>query len=48
MKDKVEAGWVYGDEKNPEAKTHPCIVEYHQLPEFQKFKDEIFRAIALS
>lgn len=45
MKEKVENGWVYGEVKDPEAKTHPCIVPYEQLPVEQQSKDYIFRAI---
>ena len=45
MKDKVDAGWVYGVEKNAEAKTHPCIVPFNELPEFQQKKDALFCAI---
>lgn len=47
-KEKVEAGWRYGEEKNAELKTHPCIVPFHELPEFQQKKDKLFRAIVLS
>lgn len=39
-------GWIYGLEKNPIMKTHPCMVEYDDLPEQQKAKDHIFSAIA--
>jgi len=45
MKEKVEAGWVYGEVKDPEAKTHPCIVPYDQLPTEQKSKDYLFSTI---
>lgn len=45
MKDKVDAGWVYGEIKDAEAKTHPCIVDFHDLPEFQQKKDRLFCAI---
>ncbi len=45
MKDKVEAGWVYGEVKDAEAKTHPCIVPFNQLPKFQQAKDKLFCAI---
>jgi len=38
-------GWVYGPEKNADAKTHPCLVEYADLPEDQKIKDHLFAAI---
>jgi len=45
MKDKVDAGWVYGETKDAEKKTHPCIVPFHDLPEFQQKKDKLFCAI---
>lgn len=45
MKEKVDAGWVYGKVKDAEAKTHPCIVKFEDLPEFQQKKDALFCAI---
>jgi hypothetical protein len=45
MQEKVDAGWVYGETKDAEAKTHPCIVPYDQLPEEQRKKDSLFQAI---
>lgn len=45
MQEKVDAGWVHGDVKDAEAKTHPCIVPYEELPLFQKKKDALFCAI---
>lgn len=48
MKDKIEAGWVYGPVKNAETKEHPCIVPYEQLSEFEKRKDALFAAIVLA
>lgn len=45
MKDKLEAGWVYGSVKSTENKTHPCLVPFEELPEFQKKKDKLFCAI---
>lgn len=45
MKEKIEAGWVYGPEKDAEKKTHPCIVPYAQLPHFQRLKDALFVGI---
>jgi hypothetical protein len=38
-------GWVYGEVKDLEAKTHPCMVPYDQLPEEQRLKDELFLAV---
>lgn len=47
MQEKLENGWVYGEEKDPEASppTHPCIVPYEDLPEVQRLKDSLFRSI---
>lgn len=45
MAQKVAEGWVYGPTKNPDAKTHPCIVPFHQLTVEQQAKDFIFRAV---
>ena len=47
MREKVAAGWVHGEEKNPDATppTHPCLVEFDDLPHFQRKKDAIFRAL---
>lgn len=45
MKEKVEAGWQFGPEKNEVQKTHPCLVPFHDLPAEQKAKDFIFRSI---
>jgi hypothetical protein len=42
LKEKEETGWKYGEVKNADAKTHPCMVPYAQLPEAQKAKDEVF------
>jgi hypothetical protein len=45
---KVEDGWVYGPEKDPVAKTHPCLVPYEQLPPVQQAKDHLFKAIVMA
>lgn len=42
MKEKLENGWKYGEVKDPEKKEHPCIVEFSELPEFQRIKDVVF------
>jgi hypothetical protein len=31
--------------KDPDAKTHPCILPYHELPLEQRLKDSLFMAI---
>ena len=42
---KIADGWTCGPVKDPVAKTHPCMVPYDQLPEFQRKKDALFLAI---
>lgn len=43
---KVADGWVYGEIKDAEKKTHPCLCDYEDLPMVDKFKDFMFLAIA--
>lgn len=38
-------GWVYGEVKDLQNKTHPCLVPYEELPERQKIKDLLAQAI---
>ena len=45
MAEKIADGWTYGEVKDADAKTHPCMVPYDQLPEFEKKKDALFLAI---
>jgi|GEM_PF-630525 len=45
MAQKDADGWVYGETKDPEAKTHPCMVPFDELPEDQQIKDRLFKAI---
>lgn len=47
MEFKLEHGWVYGSEKDMDAKTHPCLVPYEDLPEAQRLKDSIFISTAV-
>lgn len=42
---KIADGWTYGDVKDANAKAHPCLVPYDKLPESQRTKDVVFRAI---
>lgn len=42
LAEKDADGWTYGETKDPQAKTHPCMVAYHELPEEQRRKDELF------
>ncbi len=42
---KTGSGWVYGEVKDADKKTHPCLVPYEDLPEEQRIKDDLFNAI---
>ena len=45
LAEKLRDGWTYGDRKDAEAKTHPCMVPFGELPEHQQAKDRMFKAI---
>ena len=45
LAEKEATGWVYGEVKDPTAKTHSCIVPYDRLPAMQRAKDAQFIAI---
>jgi hypothetical protein len=45
MKVKRADGWSYGAEKDPDNKTHPCMVPYDELPVQQRAKDYLFKAV---
>ncbi len=33
---RIKEGWTYGEAKDPDAKTTPCLVPYDDLPESEK------------
>jgi len=33
---RIQQGWTYGEQRNDELKTHPCLVPYEKLPEEEK------------
>lgn len=45
LEEKRTAGWVYGEAKDADAKTHPCMVPYADLPAAERAKDELFVAV---
>ena len=36
---RIRQGWTYGEQRNDELKTHPCLVPYEDLPEVEKDYD---------
>lgn len=38
-------GWTWGPVKDPQAKTHPLLVPFEDLPPLQQAKDRLFLAI---
>ena len=36
---RIKQGWKYGEQRNDELKTHPCLVPYEELPEEEKEYD---------
>lgn len=42
MAEKERDGWTYGEVKDPDAKQHPCMVPFDQLPVEQQIKDVLF------
>ena len=40
-----EMGWVYGEERSLENKTHPDLVPYAQLGQLERDKDAVFVAL---
>lgn len=44
-RNKIYDGWSFGEVKDPAAKTHPCMMPYEKLPQAQRTKDYLFRAV---
>ena len=36
---RISQGWTYGEQRDDELKTHPCLVPYEELPEEEKEYD---------
>ena len=36
---RIRQGWTYGEQRNDELKTHPCLVPYEDLPEEEREYD---------
>jgi len=47
LQEKEKAGWKYGKVKNEKTKKHPCMKPYDELPQSQRSKDYLFKAVVL-
>lgn len=36
---RIEQGWIYGEERSDALKQHPCLIPYEELPEVEKDYD---------
>ncbi len=36
---RIAQGWTYGEKRDDEKKTHPCLIAYEDLPEEEKEYD---------
>ena len=45
---KVEDGWVNGPVRDPKEKTHPNIVAFESLTDYEVAKDRLFLAVVRS
>jgi len=37
--ERIKQGWRYGEKRDDELKLHPCLIEYDNLPEYEKDYD---------
>ncbi len=47
LEQKLRDGWTYGAVKDPQKKTHPCLLPYEALSDEQKMKDTLFFGLAM-
>ena len=45
MAGKLRDGWTLGAVKDPDAKTHPLLIPFDQLPEVERMKDTLMITI---
>lgn len=45
LQHKMDTLWTYGEVKDPDNKTHPCMVPFEELPIEQQLKDYTFQAV---
>lgn len=45
VREKEADGWIVGEVKDEDQKTHPCMVPWNELPEKQRRKGSLFIAV---
>ena len=45
LKHKQDTGWIYGPEKNTDRKTHPMMLPYKDVPQYEQNKDKIITSM---
>jgi hypothetical protein len=48
MEYKSAEGWTFGNNKDADAKTHPCMLPYDQLHKHDRAKDHLFASVCKS
>ncbi len=48
MKNKIADGWVLGEKRDAEKKTHPALIPYEHLDPGVQLKDKVFTAVVLA
>lgn len=48
MEQKKRDGWTFGAVKDEKKKTHPMMVPFEDLPEMEKRKDTLLKAVVLA
>ena len=36
---RINQGWTFGEKRNDDLRTHPCLIPYEELPEEEKAYD---------
>lgn len=48
VREKLAAGWTYGETKDAEAKTHPLLVPFENMPPEEQAKDYLFSGVCVA